>query len=113
MQPSVADKIKVWAFPGLISILSAVIWQDVNEIKADVKALIAQSSADKARIDNLEKQVDNINNKLFMGAAASVTIPAVPGKSSNVPVYFYQELYVASYDSKKQLYAKQTSGASF
>lgn len=48
---------KVWVFPSLVSIVSLMIWNDVNEIKADVKALMAQSNIDKTRIDNLERQV--------------------------------------------------------
>ena len=48
---------KVWIFPSLVSIVSLLIWNDVNEIKADVKALMAQSNIDKTRIDNLERQV--------------------------------------------------------
>ena len=48
---------KIWVFPSLVSIVSLLIWNDVNEIKADVKALMAQSNIDKTRIDNLERQV--------------------------------------------------------
>jgi hypothetical protein len=51
------DKIKVWAFPGMMSVLAAIIWQDVQEIKSDTKALLAQSMIDKTRIDNLEREV--------------------------------------------------------
>ena len=47
--------IKVWVFPTLVSILAMMIWNDVNEIKTDVKALMAQSNIDKTRIDNLER----------------------------------------------------------
>jgi len=46
---------KVWIFPSLVSILAMMIWNDVNEIKTDVKALMAQSNIDKTRIDNLER----------------------------------------------------------
>jgi hypothetical protein len=49
--------IKAWIFPGLVSLVSMMIWNDVNEIKADVKALMAQSNIDKTRIDNLERNV--------------------------------------------------------
>jgi hypothetical protein len=49
--------IKVWVFPTLVSILAMMIWNDVNEIKGDVKALMAQSAIDKTRIDNLERVV--------------------------------------------------------
>jgi hypothetical protein len=54
--PSIAA-FKVWIFPSLVSLVSLLIWNDVNEIKADVKLLMAQSNIDKTRIDNLERQV--------------------------------------------------------
>jgi hypothetical protein len=54
--PSVAA-FKVWIFPSLVSLVSLLIWNDVNEIKADVKLLMAQSNIDKTRIDNIERQL--------------------------------------------------------
>lgn len=51
------EAFKVWVFPSIVSILAMMIWNDVNEIKADVKQLMTQSSIDKTRIDNLERQV--------------------------------------------------------
>lgn len=51
------EAFKVWIFPSLVSILAMMILNDVSEIKADVKALMAQSNIDKTRIDNLERQV--------------------------------------------------------
>ena len=54
--PSIAA-FKVWIFPTLVSLVSLLIWNDVNEIKSDVKLLMAQSNVDKTRIDNLERQM--------------------------------------------------------
>ena len=54
--PSIAA-FKVWVFPSLVSLVSLLIWNDVNEIKADVKALMAQSNIDKTRIDNIEREM--------------------------------------------------------
>jgi hypothetical protein len=51
------EAFKVWIFPTLVSILAMLIWNDVSEIKSDVKALMAQSNIDKTRIDNLERVV--------------------------------------------------------
>lgn len=48
---------KAWVFPSLVSILGIMIWHDVNEVKQDVKLLMAQSNIDKTRIDNLERMV--------------------------------------------------------
>ena len=50
---------KTWVFPGLVSLMGMMIWNGVNEIKADIKALMAQSNIDKTRIDNLEREVFN------------------------------------------------------
>jgi hypothetical protein len=63
---------KVWIFPSLASAMALLIWNDVNEIKGDVKALMAQSNVDKTRIDNLERVV-------YKTAASFPTnIPATP-----------------------------------
>ena len=51
------EAFKVWIFPTLVSFLAMMIWNDVSEIKADVKALMAQSNIDKTRIDNLERTI--------------------------------------------------------
>jgi hypothetical protein len=51
------NNIKAYLFPTLVSILGMMIWNDVNEIKSDVKQLMAQSNIDKTRIDNLEREV--------------------------------------------------------
>lgn len=50
-------QIKAWLFPSIITILAGIIWNDVQEIKGDVKSLMAQSNIDKTRIDNLERLV--------------------------------------------------------
>ena len=52
---SIKNTIMTWLFPSLVSIIGYIIYQDVAEIKADVKLLMAQSNVDKTRIDNLER----------------------------------------------------------
>jgi hypothetical protein len=51
------EKLKLFVFPGLASILGIMIWNTVTEIKTDMKFLMAQSGADHVRIDNLERVV--------------------------------------------------------
>lgn len=63
--------IKLWIFPTLASLVGLLIWSDVNEIKGDVKALMAQSNIDKTRIDNLERVV-------YKTAASFPTTPSIP-----------------------------------
>ena len=69
---STIQTLKVWVFPTLVSILAMMIWNDVNEIKADVKALMAQSNVDKTRIDNLERQIYKTSSSL------PASIPVTP-----------------------------------
>ncbi len=72
--------IKVWIFPSLVSLVALLIWSDVNEIKGDVKALMAQSNIDKTRIDNLERVV-------YKTAASSPTsVPITPAVFKDVAV---------------------------
>jgi hypothetical protein len=61
--PSIAA-FKVWVFPTLVSLISLLIWNDVNEIKSDVKLLMAQSNIDKTRIDNIERQMFKTSNTI-------------------------------------------------
>lgn len=73
--------VKSWLFPSIVSILAAVIWHDVNEIKSDVKQLMAQSNIDKTRIDNLERI-------LYKSALINtVSIPNPPNKLPSHIVY--------------------------
>ena len=51
------DKVKLYLFPGLVSVLGLVIWSIVSEIRTDMKFLMTQYSADHIRIDNLERIV--------------------------------------------------------
>lgn len=76
------DKVKIWAFPVLLSVVGWFIVNTLQEIKRDlelvkqdVKTLLAQSNIDKTRIDNLERQVYNKTASLPLG-----NIPALPTK---------------------------------
>jgi hypothetical protein len=68
MASPLLDKIKLYLFPGLASLLGLLIWTAVNDVKQELKAvredmkiLMAQSNIDKTRIDNLERVVYNGN----------------------------------------------------
>jgi hypothetical protein len=75
MTTSTVEKIKLWVFPSLVSIIGVFIYQEIKEIKSDVKSLLAQSNIDKTRIDNLERQLYTDNK----------SITANPFKESNPP----------------------------
>jgi len=72
--------IKVWIFPSLVSLVALLIWSDVTEIKADIKALMAQSNVDKTRIDNLERVVYKT------AASFPTSVPITPAVFKDVAV---------------------------
>lgn len=91
------DKIKIWAFPALVSVVCwfivntlKEIKQDLNLVKQDIKILLAQSNIDKTRIDNLEREV-------YQKTASNSS-----EKSPSFPVKISKEmLFVREEDIKK------------
>ncbi len=81
-RPDPTAAIKTWLFPLLMSGFAGLIWQDVTEIKADVKALMAQSNIDKTRIDALERAVYNKTAQLN-----KYKVPFPPGDYPKEPIY--------------------------
>ncbi len=62
---SLLNTVKLWIFPSVVTLLAMMIWRDVNELRADVKALLAQSNIDKTRIDNLINDVKMLEEAVF------------------------------------------------
>ena len=93
--PSV-QAFKVWIFPSLVSIIALLIWNDVNEIKSDVKALMAQSNIDKTRIDNLVNDVKALETVIYNRKTAGNTTFFIPPHD---PWYKPEE----EYDIKKYI----------
>ena len=67
----VLNQIKLWLFPALVSILAGIIYKEVLEIRSDVKMLLAQSNVDKTKIEQLQKQVEMLNNVVFLKKVTS------------------------------------------
>lgn len=65
-EKSVINSVKTWLFPTLVSVLSYVLYEDIKEIKSDVKQLLAQSASDHTEIINLKSQVNVLNTKVFV-----------------------------------------------
>jgi hypothetical protein len=91
----VLDKIKLWLFPVLVTILASVIYREILEVRADVKQLLAQSNVDKTRIELLEKQVQMLNQAVFLKRSISDNTPEpktikllpLPGKHEEFYTY--------------------------
>jgi hypothetical protein len=79
------NKVKVWLFPSLITVLGWFLVTSITEMKSDIKILLTQSSSDKATIEALTKQVDMLNQKVFTQSQdapyqksdTSVFVPAI------------------------------------
>ena len=63
---SVANSIKIWAFPTLVTCLSVMIWTDVREIQGDVKHLMAESNISGTKIEGVESRVDKLEQVVFL-----------------------------------------------
>lgn len=62
---SMINNLKLYLFPGLISIISMMIWRDITELRLDVKQLLAESSSNKVKVENLQTQVNQLNQAVF------------------------------------------------
>lgn len=62
---SMGNTVKLYLFPALVTILASLIWRDVTEMRADIKALLAQSNVDKTDIQNLKRDVDKLEQAVF------------------------------------------------
>ena len=63
---SVANSIKIWAFPTLVTCLSVMIWADVREIQTDVKHLMAESNINGTKLEGVESRVDKLEGVVFL-----------------------------------------------
>jgi hypothetical protein len=94
---------KSWLFPSLVAILGWMIKSDINEMKSDVKVLLAQSNIDKTKIETLEKNVEALNKAVFNIAQTTPSSSRERGDSTFIfakMVYGKPEEF---YDIKKHL----------
>jgi hypothetical protein len=57
--------LKEWVAPVLLSVVGMLLWRDISEMRADVKLLLTQQSANQVKIDNLEKDVELLKSVVF------------------------------------------------
>lgn len=100
-EKSVINSVKTWLFPTLVSVLSYVLYEDIKEIKSDVKQLLAQSASDHTEIINLKSQVDVLNTKVFVYSTND-------HKNSKFPLYNQENklLFTNQNDENKNNYKK-------
>ena len=59
------DKIKAWAAPILFSSVTWLLWQDISEMKSDVKKILAESEYRKAKIETIEEDVKQLKQSVY------------------------------------------------
>lgn len=62
---SIGNTVRLLLFPGLVSLLSILIWRGVVRLQNDVSQLLADNNTQKIQIDYLERQVNNLNKKVY------------------------------------------------
>lgn len=100
----VSTIIKIWLFPSIVTLLGTLIWRDMQEMRNDIKALLAQSNIDKTRIDNLERQMDFINQKVLIpnSRTTSYIQPIEDHKDSERRAYYVLNKNVAILNPEKK-----------
>ena len=74
---NILKEVKSWITPALLSFVSMMLYQNMQEMKSDIKTLLNQSAQDKVRIDNLESRFLRFEDKLYnkQTREASIVLP--------------------------------------
>jgi hypothetical protein len=85
-QNALLTTVKSWLFPSVLSILALMLYDDIKEIKTDVKQLLAQSAADHVEIMNLKEETNTLHNKVFaLNTFSIIQKPNNKEKSPYIP----------------------------
>lgn len=102
---SVANALKIYLFPSIVSILAMMIWRDVTELRSDVKQLLAQSNVDKTEIQNLKRDIQMLNHQVFKTPMA-YSIPFDKKEPALPQSIMYSQVYIKdeeNFDVKKYI----------
>ena len=65
MAATTIQNIKAWAAPILFSSVTYLLWQDISEMKSDVKKLLAESEYKRAIIETLKEDVNQLKQSVY------------------------------------------------
>lgn len=71
----VESKIKAYLTPGLITCFGMISWTLIDEIRTDVKSLLAANVEVQVKIQNLEKRMDGIESVVYYSQRLFATKP--------------------------------------
>ena len=75
-----ADKVKIWLFPSLVSILGLLIWSDLQTIKTTLATAVIQTTTDKTNITNLENRVNKLEAVVYKQPRLVKNNEHIPGE---------------------------------
>ena len=96
------EHFKAWAFPGLLSFITMVMYNDIKEMKQDVKVLLASSIEDRVKIDYLEQEV----NKLRTRSLSFTDYNDTDENNNKIPDPYTQMLAVIPGTKEKSIYGE-------
>lgn len=88
------DKIKAWAAPILFSSVTYLLWQDISEMKSDVKKLLAETEYKRAIIETLKEDVNQLKQSVYYNKKTASLV------NNRQDVYFINE---ETYRLKKRI----------
>ena len=62
---NILREVKSWITPALLSFVSMMLYQDMQEMKGDIKTLLNQNAQNQVRIDNLENRFLRVEDNLY------------------------------------------------
>jgi hypothetical protein len=83
-QSKIVGAIKEFLAPILLSIVGLFIWRDISEMRADVKLLLVQQSADRVKIENMEGDIAMLKSVVLQpGRVKDGTYTVQPAKKED------------------------------
>jgi cytochrome c-type biogenesis protein CcmH/NrfF len=59
------QKLIVWIFPSVLTILGALIYNEITGLRTDVRSLLIEQSATIQEIKELDSRVNRLEDKVF------------------------------------------------
>jgi type II secretory pathway component PulM len=85
MASTTIEKIKAWATPLLFSTVTYLLWQDISEMKSDVKKLLSESEYKRAIIETLKEDVNQLKQSVYYNKKTASLI------KNRTDIYFINE----------------------
>jgi len=108
-ETSTVNKVKAWFAPVLLSGISFIFWQDITEMKADVKKLVSESEYRRGKEEQIEIDIIDLKNTVYFGRKSLTSLDLNKKKErteKKIPIDFiHRETYYLKRNLKPVLEA--------